>query len=325
MLIAHACFFSQRTPKQDAMPQSNQTLTFLQQRLAAAGIRPKRQHGQNFLIDLNLLRLLVESARIDSRDVVLEIGAGTGALTGLLAAVAAAVISVEVDPQLARLASEQLAGFNNVVLLNVDALRGKNRMNPLVMDAVRKALASRPDSRFKLVANLPYSVATPVITNLLSEEPIPCSLTVTVQKEVADRLRARPGSKDYGALSIWVQSQCRVKLLRLLPATVFWPRPKVTSAMVQITFMPHWRAGIGNVEFFHHFARAMFLHRRKLLRGVLLSSYKQLGKHDADQILSELGLRSDSRAEQLDIDQFIDLAKRVTAKCAAPRRRTPSP
>lgn len=290
----------------------SQTLSFLQNRFAAAGIRPKQQHGQNFLIDLNLLQLLFDSARIGPQDVVLEVGTGTGALTALLAEVAAAVISVEVDSQLFPLAQEQLARFANVTFLNADALHNKNQMNPAVLAAVRQRLSESPDRIFKLVANLPYHVATPVMSNLLSGDAIPRSMTVTIQKEVADRLRAAPATKDYGALSIWVQSQCRVKVVRSLPPTVFWPRPKVMSAIVQVDFRPGWREQIGDVDFFHKFVRAMFLHRRKFLRSVMISAYKEkLGREEVDALLAEMQLPPDARAEQIDVARFVDLAKAV--------------
>ena len=166
---------------------------------------------------------------------VLEVGTGTGSLTALLAQRAAAVVTVEVDPQMFQLASEELHRFDNVVMLQVDALQNKNQLNPAVLEAVAPQLAAAPGRRFKLVANLPYNIATPILGNLLAEETPPQTMTATIQKELAERITARPGSKDYGALSIWIQSQCRVEILRVLPPEAFWPRPKVSSAFVQIT------------------------------------------------------------------------------------------
>lgn len=299
-------------------PSPHQTLSFLQRRLAEVGLEPQSRHGQNFLIDLNLLRLLFDSALIGSRDVVLEVGTGTGALTAMLAKAAAAVVTVEIDSNLYQLAQEELSRFANVTMLNVDALKNKNRINPVVMETVRQRLSEGPDRQFKLAANLPYNVATPLLTNLLSEDPIPRSMTATIQKEVADRLRGRPHTKAYGALSVWVQSQCRVKVVRSIPPSSFWPRPKVMSAIVQIFFRPQLREAIPDPEFFHGFARAMFLHRRKFLRSVLLHAYKpQLDKPAVDAILAEMSLGPDARAEQLEVPQFLALAHVVRGRLPA--------
>ena len=187
--------------------QSRQTLSFLRRRFREAGIRPHTKRGQNFLIDLNLLRVLFESAAVDRNDVVLEVGTGTGSLTAMLAQAAAAVVTVEIDPAMFELAAEELHRLDNVVMLRTDALQGKNRLNPAVVEAVRGQLAAAPGRRWKLVANLPYHVATPVLGNLLGENQPPRTMTVTIQKELAQRITARPGSKDYIALSIWVQAQ----------------------------------------------------------------------------------------------------------------------
>lgn len=292
-----------------SIPTTSQTLSFLQRRFREAGIQPKSKHGQNFLIDLNLLRLLVESAQVGPKDVVLEVGTGTGALTAMLAERAAQVVSVDIDADMHQLAQEQLRAFHNVALLNADALATKNRLNPEVIDAVRKHLAVDAERQFKLVANLPYNVATPLITNLLDGEPIPRSMTITIQKEVADRIRAKPSTKDYGALSVWMQCQCHVKVVRTLPPSAFWPRPKVMSAIVQLWFRPSWRERIADPRFFHDFVRAVFLHRRKLLRGVLLAAFKnRLTKPDVDAILAEMQLDANARAEQLTVEQFLRLS-----------------
>lgn len=300
-------------------PSPSQTLSFLQRRLSEVGIKPQSRHGQNFLIDLNLLRLLFDSAMIGPRDVVLEIGTGTGSLTALLAARAAAVVTVELDPQLFQLAEEELSRFDNVTMLKFDALKNKNHFDPRVMETVRARLAEGPDRIFKLAANLPYCIATPVITNLLSEDPIPKMMTVTIQKEMADRLRGRPNTKDYGALSVWVQSQAYVKVVRSLPPSAFWPRPKVMSAIVQIFFRPEMRAALPDPEFFHGFARSMFFHRRKFLRSVILHAYKPaLDKPAVDEIMAAMQFGPDTRAEQLEIEQFLALSELVRQRLAKP-------
>lgn len=294
------------------MPSARQTQSFLIRRFAQVGIQPQTRHGQNFLIDLNLLELLFETAQIDCRDVVLEVGTGTGSLTALLAKAAAAVVTVELDPRMHQLASEELIDFDNVLLLRQDALRNKNHLSPGVLEAVGERLSADPDRRFKLAANLPYNVATPVISNLLASDLPPETMTITIQKELADRIVARPGVKDYGALSVWVQSQCEAEIVRILPPSVFWPRPKVTSAIVQIRLRRDWRGQIADLEFFHGFARSMFFHRRKFLRSVILSAYKgRLDKPEVDALMSGLGFGETTRAEQLDVPTMLRLCEAI--------------
>ncbi len=276
------------------------------------GIHLKARHGQNFLTDLNLLRLLAETAEVSQDDVVLEVGTGTGALTALIAERAAAVVSVEIDPQLHQLASEELIDFDNVTLLQHDALEGKHTLDPEMMAAIAARLTEQPGRRFKLVANLPYSVATPLIANLLAGSLVPETMTVTIQRELAERIVAQPGTKDYGALSVWVQSQCHVQLVRLMPPEAFWPRPKVTSAIVQIRLDSERREKIVDREFFHAFLRTLFLHRRKSLRAAVLSGWKTaLDKPAVDAILARAGLESSVRAEQLDVETLLRLGSEI--------------
>jgi 16S rRNA (adenine1518-N6/adenine1519-N6)-dimethyltransferase len=289
-----------------------QTLSFLMRRFQEVGIRPHTKFGQNFLIDLNLLGVLLGSAAVTGDDVVLEIGTGTGSLTALLAQRAAAVVTVEIDRQMFQLASEELEPFENVVMLPIDALKSKNRLNPQIMAAVAEALSAAPGRRLKLVANLPFNIATPLIGNLLCEDHPPQTMTVTIQKEVAERVVAAPGTKDYGALSIWVQGQCRAEILRILPPAVFWPRPKVFSAFLQITLDEQLRRRIPDRAFFHEFLRAIFLHRRKSLRGQLLAAGKgRLDKSAVDAILVQQQLEGTMRAEQLAVDTMLHLCEAV--------------
>ena len=140
-------------------------------------------------------------------------------------------------------------------------------------------------------------------------------MTVTIQKELADRMIATPGTKDYGALSIWVQSQCRVRIVRTMPPTVFWPRPKVYSAIIQIELDETLRARIADRAFFHTFVRSMFFHRRKYLRSELLSAMKnRLGKPEVDRLMASLGLDSQIRAEQLDVPAMLALCEAVRSE-----------
>jgi len=291
---------------------SRQTLSYLMERMKEAGIRPQGQHGQNFLIDLNLLDLLVRTADLGPKDVVLEVGTGMGSLAARMAPLAAEVVTVEIDPRLFSLASEELSGLRNVTMLQQDALKNKNTIHPAVLEAVRAKLDAHSGSRLKLVANLPYNVATPVLSNLLTSDPAPISLTATIQKELADRIVAKPGTKDYSALSIWMQALCTMEIVREMPPQVFWPRPKVHSAILHILPNPLKRKALGDLDFFHGFVRSLFFHRRKFLRGVLVSTYReQLEKTVIDDILSQFELPTDARAEQLDVKTLIALSKAV--------------
>lgn len=277
-------------------------------RFAEAGIRPRTKLGQNFLTDPNLQKLLVETAQLRPNDVVLEVGTGIGSVTELVSPRVAAVVTVEIDPRLFILAGEELHPLANVRMLNLDALESKHRLHPEMLEAVNHELAAVPGADFKLVANLPYVVATPIITNLLALDRPPSSMTVTVQKELADRLFAPTGSKEYGALSVWVQSQCQVQVVRQMHPSVFWPRPKVESVIVQITLDLPRRSRIADLAGFHNFVRGIFLHRRKILRAQLLAALQpKATKADVDRILGQAVLEPTLRAEQLDPHRLFSL------------------
>jgi 16S rRNA (adenine1518-N6/adenine1519-N6)-dimethyltransferase len=291
---------------------TRQTKTFLLERFREMGIRPATRHGQNFLIDLNLVQLIVEAAELTGDDVVLEVGTGTGSLTAMMAVRAAAVVTVEIDAHLYELASEQLIDLPNVTMLRLDALRNKNNFDDRVMDAVGGHLAAGPDRRFKLVANLPYNIATPVISNLLLARHVPQSMTVTIQKELADRIIALPSTKDYSALSVWIQSQATAEIVRFLPPSVFWPAPKVNSAVLRIVVDPARRAAISDLSYFHQITKALFLHRRKFLRANVLAAMKQfLDKEQVDDLMQDMGFAADTRTEQLDVSTLVKLADKI--------------
>jgi 16S rRNA (adenine1518-N6/adenine1519-N6)-dimethyltransferase len=240
-------------------------------------------------------------------------------LTSLMAGRGAAVVAVEVDPALARLTSEAVAGLSNVRVLHRDALEGKNALSPEVLDAVRAGLAAGPGRRFKVVANLPYNVATPVIANLLVHpELVPERMVVTIQRELAERLTAEPASPAYGAVSVLVQALAAVSIVRALPPTVFWPRPKVDSAVVAIRPEAARRARVGDVAWFHELVRRVFLHRRKYLRHVLAGLWRdQWTKAEVDAWLESRGLSGQLRAEALDVEEFVDLAQALKERWGA--------
>lgn len=294
-----------------------QTVSYLTRRFREVGLEPDHRLGQNFLVDINLLELLARAAEISADDVVLEVGTGTGSLTGILAESAAAVVTVELDAHLHQLARETLEGRTNITFMRGDILKNKNRLNPEVIEVIKAKLAEAPGRRFKLAANLPYNVATPIISNLLASEPVPHSMTVTIQKELADRIVAEPNTKDYGSLSVWIQSQARGEIVRVLSNKVFWPRPKVQSAIIRIVTDLERRTAIPDIDFFHTFVRSLFFHRRKFLRSVMISAFKdQLTKPQVDEVLQPLGHGPDARAEQLDVSAILKLCEAFRAKLA---------
>jgi 16S rRNA (adenine1518-N6/adenine1519-N6)-dimethyltransferase len=294
-----------------APAQPRQTTAYLKELFQQVGFTIDTRRGQNFLVDLNLLDLLARAADIRPGDVVLEVGTGTGGLTERLAAAAARVVTAEIDPRLAQLARDRLFECDNVTLVEGDVLAGKHRFAPAVLEAIDAALAAVPGGRLLLVANLPYCVATPVISNLLARPRPFDAAVVTVQREMAERMTASAGDSSYNALSVWVGAQCRGEIVRVLPPSVFWPRPKVDSAIVRLDLEPERRAAIGDLHRFHTFVRDVFCHRRKLLRGVLLrmagGKASDAARERVARAFAAVGLGPDARAEEIDPDRFVQL------------------
>jgi 16S rRNA (adenine1518-N6/adenine1519-N6)-dimethyltransferase len=299
---------------QPPVASPRQTQSYLRGLFEQRGLKPKPKLGQNFLIDLNLIELIVRSAELTRDDLALEVGSGTGSLTARLADEAGAVLSVEIDPDFHGLVDELVGDRANVTLLHADILRTKNELNPGVLAALGELRQRSGCSQLKLVANLPYVVATPVIGNfLLTDLPFE-RLVVTVQWEIAERLTAQPGVKDYGALAVLVQSLADVEIVRRLSPAVFWPRPQVASAIIRIRPSAAKRARVvaelGAVQRYRNFLRDLYTHRRKNLRGGLIGlPGGRRPKEEVDQKLAELGLDGTVRAEQLDLEQHLRLAK----------------
>jgi len=290
-----------------------QTRTHLTKLFAQHGFFPRGDLGQNFLIDLNIVQYVADQAFIGPDDVVLEVGTGTGGLTTFLAREAADVVTVEYDQNVFGLARQMLDGLPNVTLINADALKSKNQLNPDVLAVVEEKLRVDPDRKLKLVANLPYDVATPVIFYLVASELPWVAMVVTIQLELAQRMAAQPkAGSNFGALSIWLQSQCQIKLLKKLGPQVFWPRPDVDSAILSIRPDRDRRALITDRAFFHDLVRGIFTQRRKHLRVVLTSFLKgRLDRETIDGVLLELGLKPDVRAESLEVETFVSLSNRL--------------
>jgi 16S rRNA (adenine1518-N6/adenine1519-N6)-dimethyltransferase len=295
-------------PPAPPLPSPRQTLSYLLRLFEAHGLAAKSKLGQNFLIDLNLLELIVRTAELDRSDAVLEVGTGTGSLTAQLAAWAGCVTTVEIDSTLAPVARQVVGERPNVRFVFGDALAKKSELNPEMLAAWDETAAAHGCTRRKLVANLPYVIATPLVSNLLVAG-IPIErMVVMVQWEIAERLRASVGTKDYNALSVLVQSVADVEVVRKVLPTNFYPRPKVDSAIVKITPSAQKRAKVGDVLKFRVFLRDLYVHRRKNLRQALTGwPTGRKDKHEVDAKLAELGIDGTVRSEALDIEQHLRL------------------
>lgn len=283
-----------------------QTKREIQAMLAGGGARPRRRLGQHFLIDGNLMRRLVEASELAGGDVVLEVGAGTGGLTDLLLQRADHVVCVEIDPALYQILQERFrhaAGSGRLTLLHTDVLETKHRL-ARELDGVL-ATVGAGSGGMRLVSNLPYSIATPVVMNLLVSYPQFRRFVFTVQAEVGERFTAEPGCKAYGPLSIVSQIVCRCRVIARVPAEAFWPQPEVDSVMLRLDVrddLPEGLRAPESVRRFALFLRRVFEHRRKTLRQA--ASYA-LG--DRRRESSYGGIDASRRPETLTLDEWLEL------------------
>jgi len=285
-----------------------QTKQQIRRLLTSKGVSPNTNLGQHFLIDLNLMRLLIDTANIRRSDVVLEVGCGTGSLTQALADCAAKVIAVELDRALARIAKEQLADRTNVEVINTDILDSKHSINRAVANKISSAQGIRT-GRFLLVANLPYNVASPVIANLTTGPLIANAMYFTVQKEVADRMTARPGSGDYGTLSVLPAATGDARTIRILKPAVFWPPPKVDSAMVSFARRQDKAGRIRNMKLLTEIVTLFMGHRRKMLKASARLARGNLSRiHNWPEIFEKCSIEPTNRPEQLSSDDYIAIA-----------------
>lgn len=272
-----------------------QTLSQIKSMLASHGLRPKHALGQNFLHDHQKMQEIIAAADVAQDDLVLEVGPGTGALTERLLEAGAKVAMVEIDAGLAPILQPVvLAHPGRAGLLIADILDSKRVINPHAIKLLEQLGLGRDRETFKLIANLPYQVASPLIANLAVDYPLMSLAVVMVQKEVALRLKASAGEEDYGALGIMVQATCHVQVVTQLSPGCFWPSPKVESAVVKLVRrekpLTHHLAGL------HQLLHKVFSQRRKQL-GRILGRGRPFPE----------GITADMRPEQLTIDQFIQL------------------
>lgn len=268
----------------------------------------QKKFGQNFLIDPHVLERIVEAAGITKEDFVLEIGPGIGTMTQYLCEMAREVAAVEIDRNLIPILSETLADYDNVTVINEDIL--KMDLNELA----KKYNAGRP---VKVVANLPYYITTPIIMGLFEQQVPLESITVMVQKEVADRMQVGPGTKDYGALSLAVQYYAKPEIVANVPPNCFMPRPSVGSAVIHLACHERPPVDVTDERLMFQLIRASFNQRRKTLQNGLNNSPEiSLSKELIAEAIEEMGLCASVRGETLTLSQFARLSNLIGERIA---------
>ena len=263
----------------------------------------QKRYGQNFLIDEHVLGKIIRSAGITEEDFVIEIGPGIGTLTQYLAASAREVAAIEIDDALIPILEDTLSGYDNVAVIHDDVLK---------VDLTRLAEEKNGGRPVKVVANLPYYITTPIIMGLFENHVPLDSITIMVQKEVADRMKTGPGSKDYGALSLAVQYYVRPELVANVPPNCFMPRPRVGSAVIRLTRHEKPPVEVQDEKLMFGIIRASFNQRRKtLVNGLGNAPELHLPKEKTAAVLEEMGLSPSVRGEALDLAGFAELSNRL--------------
>ena len=264
------------------------------------GFNFQKKFGQNFLIDTRVLERIIEAAEITKEDCVLEIGPGIGTMTQYLAESAREVIAVEIDKMLIPILADTLSDYDNVTVINEDILKVD------IGKIVEEKNGGKP---IKVVANLPYYITTPIIMGLFESHVPLKSITVMVQKEVADRMQVGPGTKDYGALSLAVQYYAKPEIVANVPPNCFIPRPNVGSAVIRLTRYDAPPVEVKDEKLMFALVRASFNQRRKtLVNGLSNAPELNLNKEKITQALQEMGLPATIRGEALTLEQFAQLS-----------------
>lgn len=260
----------------------------------------QKKFGQNFLIDTHVLDKIIRAANITKEDMVLEIGPGIGTMTQYLAEAAGKVIAVEIDKNLIPILSDTLSEYDNVTIINEDVLK---------LDIQRLADEENEGKPIKVVANLPYYITTPIIMGLFENHVPVESITVMVQKEVADRMQTGPGSKDYGALSLAVQYYAKPYIVANVPPNCFMPRPKVGSAVIRLTCHEKPPVEVKDERLMFDIIRASFNQRRKTLANGLKNSDRlTCSKEVITEAIGQLGRGTSVRGEALTLEEFAVLS-----------------
>lgn len=266
----------------------------------------QKKFGQNFLIDEHVISKIIRGAQVTKDDFVLEIGPGIGTMTQYLAETAREVAAVEIDRKLIPILNETLSEYDNVTIINEDILKA---------DIRALAMERNGGKPVKVVANLPYYITTPIIMGLFESHVPIDNITVMVQKEVAERMKVGPGSKDYGALSLAVQYYAEPYLVANVPANCFIPRPNVDSAVIRLTRHKTPTVSVDNEELLFNIIRASFNQRRKTLQnGLKNSGLIPVTKEDIADAIREAGLPETIRGEALTLEQFAGLANVLNKK-----------
>ena len=266
----------------------------------------QKKFGQNFLIDTHVLEKIIEAAGVPKDDFVLEIGPGIGTMTQYLCEHAGAVAAVEIDRNLIPILKDTLSAYDNVEIINEDILK---------VDIGRLAQEKNDGRPIKVVANLPYYITTPIIMGLFESHVPIDSITVMVQKEVADRMQVGPGTKDYGALSLAVQYYAAPEIVANVPPNCFMPRPKVGSAVIRLTRHKEPPVQVEDEKLMFRIIRASFNQRRKTLaNGLKNSGELTLSKEVIEESITELGLPVTIRGEALSLAQFAELSNIILKK-----------
>jgi 16S rRNA (adenine1518-N6/adenine1519-N6)-dimethyltransferase len=295
-----------------------QTLHQIRSLLSQAGLSPRRRLGQCFLTDLNLMRKLLELAEIDSRATVLEVGPGTGSLTEELLARAGKVVAVEIDRGLCQLLRDRFKGRDKLALLCCDALARKHRLAEEVVGALGPSA--------ELVSNLPFNIATPLLAECLVSSwralhgQGGCRfdrLTFTVQKEVAGRLAAKPGNSDYGRASVLAPLLGQLRLGSVVPASAFWPRPKVASRMVRIDFDPTSARRVRDVERLSGLLAVAFSQRRKQIGSIVRRKQGHFEPEALDAALGAAGVDRSLRPQDVEPEKYLCMANSLAASSGA--------
>lgn len=263
----------------------------------------QKKFGQNFLIDTHVLDKIIRSAEITKDDFVLEIGPGIGTMTQYLACAAREVVAVEIDKALIPILEDTLSSYDNVTVINEDVLK---------LDIVKLAQERNGGKPIKVVANLPYYITTPIIMGLFESHVPAQSITVMVQKEVADRMQVGPGTKDYGALSLAVQYYAKPYIAANVPPNCFMPRPKVGSAVIRLECHEEPPVQVKDEKLMFRIIRASFNQRRKTLANGLKNSPEiSLSREGIEQAIAELGKGASVRGEALNLEEFATLSNIV--------------
>jgi len=266
------------------------------------GFSFKKSLGQNFLIDTNILRKIVDFANLTEESAAIEIGPGIGALTEQLARRSKKVVAFEIDQRLLPILQETLAPYPNTTIIHNDVLKADVKLT------IEKELTDVKD--IMVVANLPYYVTTPIIMKLLEEQLPIRGIVCMLQKEVADRISAMPGTKDYGSLSIAIQYYTEAETVMIVPKTVFVPQPNVDSAVIRLTKRKEPAVAVKDESFFFHVIKSSFAQRRKTLLNNLTNQLPN-GKQKKEEILSaleEAEIEPSRRGETLSIEEFARLS-----------------